>query len=82
MWHLIMNMWEETRDLSFLLTILQYCYKDDIEAFSVLLEEIKQKRMVLMDPYFGSGHLEGLFLLQLSIKKNITSKACNDILFP
>lgn len=38
--------------------------------------------MVLMGPYCVSGYLEGLFLLQLRIRNNMTSKASNDILFP
>lgn len=38
--------------------------------------------MVLMDPYCVSGYLEGLFLLQLSIKNDITSKAWNNMLLP
>lgn len=35
-----------------------------------------------MGPYCVSGYLEGLFLLQISIKNNTTSKACSNILFP
>lgn len=38
--------------------------------------------MVLMDTYCVSGYLEGLFLLQLSIKNDITSKAWNNMLLP